>query len=428
MSGKGDVIYTYDGTFEGMLCCVWAAFEEKENPTDIWCFDEEQPTLYRLRDIETDACQAARVQRGIHTKLGAQAEQWVWDAYYSALPHRELATLEFLKLGFAKGPAVTSMLGHPQVAPLFSASRALHNEVHLLTGFIRFTQYDTVLVAIIRPKNFVLPFLEPHFSTRFPRENYLIYDETHRYALAASAGKTRLVQTDTLQLPQPTQEEARYTALWKQFYDTVAVQARHNPKCRMTHVPKRYWECMSELRGEKKPLPVSVQQALAAGELTLPQDDTRSDSSIATPTRVSLAAAQTKTLDEKKNIPKENELLCKNSNSLQTFSESCPPVLPKPLSSKPAFLKPDDLEPTLSKLSSDQPSFSEKQTGELCCTNPTVPENTSGVWVSYEATAETPTEFTAETSTKTTAETPIESTVETDYRKIPISKKEAPLP
>ena len=47
---------------------------------------------------------------------------------------------------------------------------------------------------------------------------------------------------------------------------------------------------MDELRGEKKPLPVSVRQAIAAGELTLP--DTDSAPAITTPTQASLQNAR----------------------------------------------------------------------------------------------------------------------------------------
>ncbi len=290
MSGTGHVIYLYDGTLEGMLCCVWTAFSARENPIDIICFDEEQPTLYEQRVIVTETALADRVQNGIRQKLGPQAEQWVTDAYYSALPRRELAALEFLKLGFTRGAAALANLGHPQVAPLFTASRALHSEVHLLSGFLRFSDHGGALVAVIRPKNFVLPFLEPHFSARFPREHYMIYDETHHYALIAGSGQSRLLETEAVQLPEPDRTELQYRAMWKQFYDTIEIAARHNPKCRMTHVPKRYWDCMDELRHERTPLPLSVRQAIAAGELTLPEVAAPTPA-ITTPTQASLAAA-----------------------------------------------------------------------------------------------------------------------------------------
>ena len=48
---------------------------------------------------------------------------------------------------------------------------------------------------------------------------------------------------------------------------------------------------MDELRGEKKPLPVSVRQAIAAGELTLPEIATPTPA-ITTPTQASLEHAR----------------------------------------------------------------------------------------------------------------------------------------
>ena len=31
------------------------------------------------------------------------------------------------------------------------------------------------------------------------------------------------------------------------FYNTLAIPARENPRCRMTHMPKRFWEFLTEL-------------------------------------------------------------------------------------------------------------------------------------------------------------------------------------
>lgn len=48
----------------------------------------------------------------------------------------------------------------------------------------------------------------------------------------------------------PDEAEARYRLLWKRFYDTIAIRERENPRCRMTHMPKRYWGTMTEFQGE----------------------------------------------------------------------------------------------------------------------------------------------------------------------------------
>lgn len=311
-----NIIYLYDGSCVGMLSCIFEAFDKKENPRDICCFDDEQPSLFEKREVAADPTLAERVLRGVRGKLGPQAEQWILDAYYSCLAHRELAALEFVKVGFIKGPGMASLLNHPQVFPLFSASRKLRHEAHQYTGFVRFSEHGGVLVSVIQPKNFILPFIEPHFSDRFPKERYLIYDQTHRYALAVQCRESRLVPLEGLQLPDADAGEQAYRALWRQFYDTIAIEARHNPRCRMNHLPKRYWDCMAELEGAKKPLPVSVRQALAAGDLTLPGQTVAP--AIATPTQVSIAnarRAQAAALlpDASPSLPEKDPTVCQKA-------------------------------------------------------------------------------------------------------------------
>ena len=40
--------------------------------------------------------------------------------------------------------------------------------------------------------------------------------------------------------------------MWKQFYKTLEIRARHNEKGRMTHCPKRFWADMTEMKEELK--------------------------------------------------------------------------------------------------------------------------------------------------------------------------------
>ena len=54
----------------------------------------------------------------------------------------------------------------------------------------------------------------------------------------------------SLELPPPSEREQQFQALWKQFYQTLEIKARHNEKCRMTHCPKRFWADMVEMKDE----------------------------------------------------------------------------------------------------------------------------------------------------------------------------------
>ena len=254
MSGKEivvqsvDKVYLYDGSLPGFFSCVHACVYEKELPAAIWPVNSAELTLYPIREIVTDMEKAERVSRSIVQKISKAAFTLITHVFLSAMQEKELAMLRFLLLGYKEGARVLSMLGNPVVALLLKAETHLLHEQHLLLGFIRFSDFNGKLVANITPKNFVLPFLAGHFVSRFPSEDFLIFDKTHKAALLYSEGRQEIIALDELSLPDVSEEEAEYRALWKQFYNTIAIKERENSRCRMTHMPKRYWENMIEMQ------------------------------------------------------------------------------------------------------------------------------------------------------------------------------------
>ena len=126
----------------------------------------------------------------------------------------------------------------------------VHNESHLITELLRFSEYGGVLVSIIHPKNFVLPMIQPHFCGRFPNESFFIYDANHKIALAYDSREWKYLAIDSFTVPEKGKEESFYRKLWKEYYNTIAVEGRYNPKCRMGHMPKRYWADMTEFQDD----------------------------------------------------------------------------------------------------------------------------------------------------------------------------------
>ena len=79
----------------------------------------------------------------------------------------------------------------------------------------------------------------------------MIYDAVHQAVLLHEKHGTRLLELAApLELPPPSAREQQFQALWKQFYQTLEIKARHNEKCRMTHCPKRFWADMVEMKDE----------------------------------------------------------------------------------------------------------------------------------------------------------------------------------
>ncbi|WP_110945300.1 DUF4130 domain-containing protein [Paenibacillus phocaensis] len=53
---------------------------------------------------------------------------------------------------------------------------------------------------------------------------------------------------EKLALPEAGGQELTYRRLWKRFYDTMAIRERLNPRAQMSHMPKRYWARLTEMR------------------------------------------------------------------------------------------------------------------------------------------------------------------------------------
>ena len=56
-----DVVYLYDSSFEGFLCCVFESFAQHEIPFAVWTPQRETSTLYPVKDIPTDHAKAQRL-------------------------------------------------------------------------------------------------------------------------------------------------------------------------------------------------------------------------------------------------------------------------------------------------------------------------------------------------------------------------------
>lgn len=241
-----DIVYEYDGSFDGFLCCVFESYTQKENPTGFLA-GEESCTLFDTRYVPTVKSRAQRVYRSFfrQSQLFGPLLQKVW---LTVLPEKELRLFALIRGFYRAGPSYLQDLSDETVSAVRKAVRHLEGEAEQFRGFVRFSEFSGVLGAEIEPKNRVLPLLRGHFCGRYREESFFIYDRTHREALLYAAHQASIVPLEHFQMAQPDREEAAYRLLWKRFYDTVSIRERENPRCRMTQMPKRYWGTMTEFQ------------------------------------------------------------------------------------------------------------------------------------------------------------------------------------
>lgn len=257
------LIYEYDGSFEGLLCCVYESYYLKEIPIEVLSPDAEALSLFPVKRIVTDLEKATRVLASIPAKMGQEVLEFIQHAFLACLEQKELQILLFLRLGYRHGPAVLNMLADDVVDKLFKAVTHLKRESHLLCGFVRFSVFNGALAAEIEPKNCVLPLLRQHFCERYPDERFLIHDKTHGMALIYESYRSAIIPIIDLELPEPDEEELAFRELWRQFYQSIGIQERYNPRLRMSHMPKRYWKYLTEFgQAQAAPTKAKAQEKL----------------------------------------------------------------------------------------------------------------------------------------------------------------------
>lgn len=251
MFDRANIVYRYDGTYLGLLCCVAQCCNERKLPQAIELLEECQGTLFQVREILTSPPLARQVERSVREQISPQVQDMFRRGYLTCMEEKEMRLLRFLLLGYQYGPKVADMSLNEDVHAIDKALLYLKNEAHYCVEFLRFTNYRDFLGATLTPNNRVLPLIVGHFTQRFNTENFLIYDKTHGMAFFHETGeKPRglFFLTDALELPEVDAEEMRYEALWQQFYDSVAVEGRINPELRRGNMPMRYWPNMTEFQ------------------------------------------------------------------------------------------------------------------------------------------------------------------------------------
>ena len=174
-----EMIYEYDGSFEGFLTCIFESYAQKEVLTAISCGEDIPFMLFPVRTVLTDRDHAARVYRKV-VKLSPEAADLLRRGFLTCLPDREMHLYRLVVKLLEEGPRFLRDLSDETLYPILRAVRHLNGEVHQYKGFVRFSDLGGVLGGEIEPKNRVLPLLRRHFCDRYRNERFFLYDRTHQ--------------------------------------------------------------------------------------------------------------------------------------------------------------------------------------------------------------------------------------------------------
>lgn len=250
------LILQCEDSLEGILTAIFDAFVEKNKMTEykdgdisIAIGENHNLSLFAKQiQVETDLDKAQKTLLSIQKKISYLAYKRVLSALCHFDEDRGNAVLGFLIKGFPMGVRVLEDMADPYVMRVMELSRKVDNESHLFCGFVRFFDLGKFLYAEIEPKCNVLPQIMDHFSDRYPNEHYVILDKKKNIALIHLAfGESFFVIGNEWNINLEEQEDY-FERLWSQYFKTIAIEERFNPRCQNNQVPKWYRKHMVEFQ------------------------------------------------------------------------------------------------------------------------------------------------------------------------------------
>lgn len=248
-------VYICNDNITGIFSAIYDAWKEsrdKEAGIELRGMLDTQLFCEYTEVVEAER-KAVAVERLIQNHLGYDT---YWDIYHVLLSeHPKKAEAVFHVMQTARtlhnSKKVMEHLSDPDVAQVFELSRTVANEAHQFMEFIRFRELDNgVLFSEITPKNRVLTCIGDHFANRFPLENWMVYDKTHREFLVHRVKHLWiLVSGESLneeETKRISKAEAEFEKLWKGFFESISIKERENPICQRTHLPLHFRQDMTE--------------------------------------------------------------------------------------------------------------------------------------------------------------------------------------
>lgn len=248
------ITLVYDGSFEGLLSCIFEVYEYKLEDVSIVEEKHFQETLLgESRLVVTDEERAGRVWTGMKKKLSQTGIRQFQHSFLSEQKDIGNTLLAYARYVFSSKGFVDADMSHPAVLEVVNWAKKVYREKHRMEAFVRFQlTADNIYYAVVEPDFNVLPIIRKHFRDRYADQQWIIHDTRRKYAIYYDLHEVNTVTIDfceDLQNGNPHvfhEEEPLYQKLWQQYFKSVNIAARKNTKLHIQHMPRRYWRYLVE--------------------------------------------------------------------------------------------------------------------------------------------------------------------------------------
>ena len=247
---------SYDSTFNGFLSVVFEIYRQHLDVGEIHPDRSDSPCNLFMQPfrIETSEESAQRLKRAISNQASPEILSTLDAAFRSEEDGIEMKILAYLRkmfLGtdptYAKNPTSDEML------PIFMTARSVRREVGGMLGMVRFNRMpDGTYFSEIEPKYDILELLIGHFRGRFANERWVIYDSKRGFGVYYDGKNPIEMSIPNIRQVSALNSSDNFVQLWQDYYKSIAIKERENPKLMKQCLPVRYWKHLPERQVQAK--------------------------------------------------------------------------------------------------------------------------------------------------------------------------------
>lgn len=243
------IIYSYDSTFDGLLCTIFEASLRQLRPENIIrrLQEREQQNLFQTIHVDTRPKIAGAVYTLLKEQGGQEALTTAYYAFHGDFPQIDMAIFNYLEMVWKRGKEAQTLFSNESVLQTLDAQRKVSRERHMFCGILRFKDLGGIFYAPIAPEHYILPLLGNHFAHRMADQNWVIHDTGRGKALIYDQRcwyETDFHLQKSLNIPQ---SEKEYQKLWKTFFNSVTITSRRNKGLQKRNMPMKYWRYLTEM-------------------------------------------------------------------------------------------------------------------------------------------------------------------------------------
>lgn len=251
------IAFQYDKTFEGLLSAVFEAYTLKSFPE---LLENENAPLPLFCDnvvtVPTDEDKANRVWKGLQKKLTPGGLSFLTTTWLSELPDIDLLLFRYIRKVIDAPQSIELNFGDADVLEISKIWKKVNQEKHRVIQFTRFQKAaDDTFFAPIEPLYNVLPLVTGHFKDRFADQKWILYDLKREYGYYYDLHSVTEIRFEEKQAhllsgildeSLMASDEKIFQKLWQEYFKSITIKERLNPKLHRQNMPVRFWKYLTE--------------------------------------------------------------------------------------------------------------------------------------------------------------------------------------